>query len=62
MKVKTNYVPEGCDYLTVGKVYEAKPIKFDLYYVVSDDGEGCNVSISDTGCAHLDFYCWEIVE
>ncbi len=62
MKIKTNYVPEDCDYLTVGKVYEAKLIKSDLYYVVADDGEGCSVSTSDVGCAHLDLYCWEIVE
>ncbi|CAL9978798.1 hypothetical protein VPHF99_0233 [Vibrio phage F99] len=62
MKIKTNYVPEGCNYLTVGKVYEAE-VDFDTLYTFSaDNGRECFVETSGVGCAHLDGYCWEIVE
>ena len=62
MKVKTNYVPDECYYFTKGKTYEVKCTNLpDLYYVVCDDGEGCNISLGSTGCAHIDFHCWEVL-
>ncbi|AGG57971.1 hypothetical protein VPBG_00199 [Vibrio phage helene 12B3] len=62
MKIKTNYVPEDCDYLTVGKVYEAEKDFDTLYVFTTDNGIECLVEISDMGCSHLDGCCWEIVE
>ena len=62
MKVATNYVPdESKYYLTERKEYE-------VYFVgaraiIVNDNKQETVIISDeSGCAHLDYYCWDIID
>lgn len=64
MKVKTEYVPDGCDYLTAGKEYTAKYYHYsadpNLLLIFDDDGEEIAVRVS--GCAFLDGHPWTIIE
>lgn len=44
------------DYLTVGKIYDAKHLPTGLYEVINDDVEAISILLS--GCAHAK---WELV-
>jgi hypothetical protein len=71
MQIKTDYVPEHSkDYITQGKVYELVNIPLygilgeatidDTEAIIDDTGETIFIAVS--GCAHLDFKPWTIVE
>lgn len=60
MKVKTDYVPEEIDYLTVGKVYEARDQSSNINYIVDDYGD--RILIAIRRCPHLCGKNWVIVE
>lgn len=65
MKVKTQHVPEDCDYLTNGKEYEAfdgweNAFNRDLFNIKDDNGEEAIINLY--GCGHLDGKAWEVVE
>jgi hypothetical protein len=64
MKVKTNHVPEDCDYLTNSKEYEV------IEYEVVGDGHKFATIKDDDGdvdfivinvCPHLNGRDWEII-
>lgn len=62
MKIKTNNVPQDCDYLTNGKEYEftSKHNANDGGTIIDDDGE---IRIIFIPCSsHLDGASWEIVK
>lgn len=58
MKVRTNFVPEDIDYLTVGKIYDVE----GFYDNKLMDDVGDWIIIRVKGCAHLNDQPWEIVE
>lgn len=58
--VKTDYVPEDCDYLTAGKVYEVSSFFGEFYKIVSD--RGGELTICGYHCAHLDNRHWTVWE
>lgn len=64
MKVKTDFVPTSCNYLTAGKVYEVTDIDKTLYSFYGDieDDYGVNILIRTSGCDHLNNCAWTIVE
>ena len=60
--VKTDYVPEDCDYLTAGKVYE---VMWDsgldnIGAIIRDNGE--KILIEFRRCAYLDKRPWTVWE
>ena len=59
MKIKTNYVPEGCNYLTVGKEYGAIDMGHNFYSIINDQGNNLILHLEDS--VHLDGHDWEIV-
>ena len=64
MKVKTDYVPENCDYLTVGKHYEVTNAYQGTISIggniISDDGDTIYIVVDE--CCHLNDNAWTIVE
>ena len=54
MKIKTDYVSAGCDYLTAGKEYG-----FDGF-TITDDGEKIRPCL--IRCPHLNGHAWTIVQ
>ena len=62
MKIKTNNVPNDCDYLTNGKEYEFThmPDCKNGGIIIADDGGECTVYIPRSG--HLNGASWEIVK
>lgn len=62
MKVKTNFVPdEGKYYLTEGKEYEVYFVGVRAV-IIADNKEETIIMLDDAGCAHLDYYCWDVVD
>lgn len=64
MKVKTQHVPEDCDYLTNDKEYEAfdgweRIFSRDLVRIVNNNG--MEIVINLYGCEHLDGQPWEVI-
>ncbi len=62
MKVKTQHVPEDCDYLTNGKEYQViRHIEGaeDFKIIVTDHNEDAIIILS--GCSHLDGHPWEVI-
>lgn len=61
MKVKTNHVPLGCDYLTEGKEY--KLLNFDIEKetgsIINDKGMDTFIYIPRS--SHLNGNSWEII-
>ena len=64
MKVKTNFVPnESKYYLTEDKEYEVYfKFKGKRSIIITDIDEEAVIMIDDAGCAHLDYYCWDVVD
>jgi hypothetical protein len=52
--VRTNYVPEDCDYLTAGKLYEVTNISCngELANIVCDNGITSIIVLGDR-CTHI---------
>lgn len=62
MKVKTNFVPDdGKYYLTEGKEYEVY-FEGKRSIIRADNDEEAVIVLDEAGCAHLDYYCWEIID
>jgi len=61
MKVKTDFVPEDCDYIAVGKVYETIVRVIEGVYSITDD-DGETICIRLEGCAYIGNNPWTIVE
>ena len=61
--IKSENIPDECDYLTKGKVYQAFPTNIlGVYFITCDDGEAANIRIPDV-CAHLNNKAsWEVLE
>lgn len=60
--VKTDYIPNDCDYLTVGKEYELMEINMEgwsKHEIIADDGDAC--TICPECCAHLDDRPWILI-
>lgn len=59
--VKTDYVPKGCDYLTVGKVYKViEQYDGTLAEIVCDNEKSTMILYSR--CEHLDHRPWTVWE
>ncbi len=58
--VKTDYVPDDCDYLTAGKEYEFELEGDDAGYIQDDDG--CVTTIHLKTCAYLKGNPWILIE
>lgn len=60
MKIKTNHVPDDCDYLTNNKIYDAVLLQHGWIGIDSDDGLPLSIDINE--CEILNGEAWEIVE
>lgn len=56
MKVKTDYVPPECNYLTAGKEYEV----ISGGEIIDDNGQRQYIHIPDS--SHLNYRPWTIIE
>lgn len=57
--VKTDYVPEDCDYLTVDKEYQIYDCD-DVYgCIIDDEGDEINICIGDS--CHIDGSAWTVI-
>jgi len=64
MKVKTEHVPKGCDYLTAGKVYEAEVVGEELRGVIVRmiDDRGGAMIINVNKSIHLGGGDWTVID
>lgn len=62
LKVVADYVPESCDYLIAGKVYEMQMLGEGHRGGDIIDEDGYPLFISIGRCAHLCGGSWRIVE
>ena len=66
MKVTTQHVPDDCDYLTNGKVYEAGKFKNHKYlYSIRCDNHHFSIILVGAkhfGCDHLNGKSWEVIK
>lgn len=63
MKVRTDFVPVNCDYLTAGKEYEAKSgFGFEEGVFIINDDEGDSIQIIILCCNHIQGRHWQVVE
>lgn len=60
IKVRTGSVPDECNYLTPGKVYEG--VRYLSEGAVIQDDNGNEQLLCVPMCAHLDFEAWEVVD
>lgn len=60
MKIKTQHVPEDCDYLTNGKEYKVINCYSDFAIIMNDKVRQQYVWLS--GCPHLKGKAWEIID
>lgn len=64
MKIKSDNVPEGVEYLTSGKVYECEDIKQingETFATITNNFDN-KIRVIISECAHLDYEAWDIVE
>lgn len=59
MKIKTDYVPRYCDYLTAGKEYEVRHGSEFGGSIIDDKGEEQFVHFAKSG--HLNFEPWTVI-
>lgn len=57
--VKTDYVPDDCDYLTVGKEYEYTTISSFLGSIKVDHWGYALICIQS--CSHLGYRSWTVI-
>ena len=62
MKVKTNFVPDDCDYLTVGKEYTVNQVLYDEDVVSFRDDNGGYVEARLSGSGHLNGKSWDVIK
>ena len=58
--VKTDYVPDDCDYLSVGKEYSATHYRDRLYTLTDDQCDVILICINR--CSHLNWKPWTVKE
>ena len=60
MRIKTDYVPDDCDYLTAGKVYEARDYTRKNFGITCDNG--MTIFLNPDESETLNGRAWQIVE